>query len=422
MKALYPGDEGVLVQYVQLALKRAGYPLETDGIFGEMTCAALRAFSGSEGTCEVTETQWRRLLPYLKGYTVHEVQAGDTFWKLASEYRSAIWRLMVANPTVNPLNLQVGAMIAVPFDFALVPEDVAYTSYLTEYILEGLLVRYPFLKLRQIGTSVMGRDLSVLTVGEGKRQVFYNAAFHANEWITTPVLLKFAEEYAASYATGQNLYGVRPSWLYYGFTLSLMPLVNPDGVDLVNGLLEDEGYYERARRIAESYPQIPFPSGWKANIEGVDLNLQFPAGWENAKEIKYAQGFTSPAPRDYVGAAPLTAPESLAVYEYTKQNDFQLILAYHTQGEVIYWKYLDYEPEGSYRIAQYLGDVSGYAVEVTPGASGYAGYKDWFIQDYNRPGYTVEVGRGVNPLPMEQFPQIYQANEGILTGAMTQLV
>lgn len=422
MKALYPGDEGVLVQYVQLALKRAGYPLETDGIFGEMTCAALRAFSGSEGACEVTETQWRRLLPYLKGYTVHEVQAGDTFWKLASEYRSAIWRLMVANPTVNPLNLQVGAMIAVPFDFALVPEDVAYTSYLTEYILEGLLVRYPFLKLRQIGTSVMGRDLSVLTIGEGKRQVFYNAAFHANEWITTPVLLKFAEEYAASYATGQNLYGVRPSWLYYGFTLSLMPLVNPDGVDLVNGLLEDEEYYERARRIAETYPQIPFPSGWKANIEGVDLNLQFPAGWENAKEIKYAQGFTSPAPRDYVGAAPLTAPESLAVYEYTKQNDFQLILAYHTQGEVIYWKYLDYEPEGSYRIAQYLGDVSGYAVEVTPGASGYAGYKDWFIQDYNRPGYTVEVGRGVNPLPMEQFPQIYQANEGILTGAMTQLV
>ena len=35
---------------------------------------------------------------------------------------------------------------------------------------------------------------------------------------------------------------------------------------------------------------------------GVDLNLQFPAGWEQAKEIKFAQGFTSPAPRDYVGS------------------------------------------------------------------------------------------------------------------------
>ena len=44
-----------------------------------------------------------------------------------------------------------------------------------------------------------------------------------------------------------------------------------------------------------------FQVGWKANINGVDLNLQFPAGWENAKEIKYAQGFTKPAPRDFVG-------------------------------------------------------------------------------------------------------------------------
>ena len=35
-----------------------------------------------------------------------------------------------------------------------------------------------------------------------------------------------------------------------------------------------------------------FQVGWKANIKGVDLNLQFPAGWEKAKEIKYAQGFT----------------------------------------------------------------------------------------------------------------------------------
>ncbi len=66
--------------------------------------------------------------------------------------------------------------------------------------------------------------------------------------------------------------------------------------------------------------------------------------------------------------------------------------------------------------------MSGYAVEETPGASGYAGYKDWFIQEYNKPGYTIEVGRGANPLQMDQFADIYQDNLGILTGGMTQLV
>ena len=122
-----------------------------------------------------------------------------------------------------------------------------------------------------------------------------------------------------------------------------------------------------------------------------------------------------------MGTGPLSAPESAAMYRFTQEHDFALILAYHTQGEVIYWKYRDYEPEHSYEIAQYFGEVSGYMVETTPAESGNAGYKDWFIQDYNRPGYTIEAGLGVNPLPMDGFDAIYQANTGILTGGMTQL-
>ena len=97
------------------------------------------------------------------------------------------------------------------------------------------------------------------------------------------------------------------------------------------------------------------------------------------------------------------------------------ILAYHTQGEVIYWKYLDYEPARSKEIADYFASVSGYAVEETPSASGYAGYKDWFIEEYDRPGYTIEAGMGENPLPMTQFERIYHDNKGILVGGMTQL-
>lgn len=422
MRELYPGEKGVLVQYVQLALTRAGYPVQTDGIFGDRTCAALREFTGSgQKACKVGKMEWELLLPYLKGYTTYQVEEGDTLWGLTSRMHSSLRRLTAANPTVDPASLSVGTILLVPFDFPLVSEEVAYSSFLTDWILEGLIVRYPFLHEEPVGNSVMGRRLSVIRIGEGKKQVFYNASFHANEWITTPVLLKFAEDYAEAFLQGQQIGGVRASWLYYGFHLSLMPLVNPDGVDLVNGVLDDPQYLEQAERIAAEYPFLPFPQGWKANIDGIDLNLQFPAGWEKAKEIKYQQGYRTPAPRDYVGEAPLTAPESLAVYDYTRENDFALILAYHTQGEVIYWKYLDYEPKNSYRIARYFEEVSGYVAEVTPGASGYAGYKDWFIQEYDRPGYTIEAGRGINPLQMEQFARIYEDNLGILTGGMTQL-
>lgn len=146
----------------------------------------------------------------------------------------------------------------------------------------------------------------------------------------------------------------------------------------------------------------------------MDLNLQFPAGWENAKQIKYSQGFTLPGPRDFVGYGPLTEPESLAIYNFTLKHDFSLILAYHTQGEVIYWQFQNFNPPNSYQIGLQFSNVSGYTLEETPYNSSFAGYKDWFIQTYNKPGYTIEAGLGQNPLPLSQFNKIYNDNIGIL--------
>ena len=303
----------------------------------------------------------------------------------------------------------------------LIQTDVAYTSRITEDTIRALKERYPFLEIGTIGKSVLGKNISYIKIGTGAKKVFYNAAFHANEWLTTPVLLYFAEEVAEAYALSRPLYGVNMRRLLQKVTLYLVPMVNPDGVDLINGALDDTTEYQAASLIAANYSNIPFPSGWKANIRGVDLNLQFPAGWEQARQIKFAQGYVSPAPRDYVGEGPLIEPESLAVYNFTLEQKFDLILAYHTQGEVIYWKFLDYEPPRSREIALFFGEVSGYAVEETPEVSGFAGYKDWFIQNYNRPGYTIEVGRGTNPLPTEQFAQIYEDNIGILLGGMTEV-
>lgn len=117
----------------------------------------------------------------------------------------------------------------------------------------------------------------------------------------------------------------------------------------------------------------------------MDLNLQFPAEWNRAKEIKFAQGFNKPAPRDYVGLGPLTEPESLAIYDFTLTHNFRLTIAYHTQGKEIYWQFLNYFPDQSLEIAYSFAEVSGYSVANVPYSSSFAGFKDLFIQNYNRP-------------------------------------
>lgn len=119
-----------------------------------------------------------------------------------------------------------------------------------------------------------------------------------------------------------------------------------------------------------------------------------------------------------MGIAPLTQPEALGLYNFTNSSNFRLTISYHTQGRVIYWKFLDYLPEDSLEIAREFSRVSGYALEETPYRSSFAGYRDWFIQNFNRPGYTVEAGEGVSPLPISQFGTIYADNEGILVLGM----
>lgn len=93
------------------------------------------------------------------------------------------------------------------------------------------------------------------------------------------------------------------------------------------------------------------------------------------------------------------------------------MLTYHTQGEVIYWKFVDYTPPKSKEIGTLFSKLSGYTLSATPYASSFAGLKDWFIQNYNKPGYTIEVGLGTNPIPISQFDKIYSDNIGILTNA-----
>ncbi len=423
MRILKYGMSGPDVELLQLGMQRSGYYSDDiDGVFGPRTQNALRRFQASFALAPdgiAGEATMRVLRPFIVGYFRTKIRSGDTFYRLAKRYDTTVNAIAAANPKLDPEKLRIGDELIIPYGFDLVPTNVHYTSELMGYLAEGLAARYPFITVGSIGRSVMGKPLHSFIIGNGENQAFYNAAHHANEWITTPLVLKFAENYLKAYMNRTTILGRNAEQLYNSTKLFLVPMVNPDGVDLVNGALEHSNrYYNEAAAIAKAFPAIRFPEGWKANISGTDLNLNYPAGWDRAKEIKFAKGFNKPAPRDYVGTEPLSAVESRAVFDFTKANNFSLILAYHTQGQVIYWKYQDMEPPRGYDIGQALAQVSGYTLDTVPDESSYAGYKDWFILNYNRPGYTIEAGLGMNPLPLAQFGTMYRDNAGIMVTAL----
>ena len=380
---------------IDLGLRRAGFP----------SLERYMSVCGLKTEDEATES----LMPYILGYELRRIHAGDTYTKIAREKGISVRAIAVANPQFDPEALPVGAYLVVPYPFPVVPEDTPVTWQLTHYLIRGLQARYPFWGMDVIGRSEGRRPLERICLGTGGRRVYYNGSHHANEWITTLVLLRCVEQYAEAAAFGKELLGMDARALSRETKLYLVPLVNPDGVDLVNGMAtaEEEA---AARSVAEHYPDIPFPEGWKANLRGVDLNLNYPALWDQAKEVKYDLGFTTPAPRDYVGEYPLSEKESRALFDTTEALDPALVIAWHTQGQEIYWKFQDQEPEGSRLLGRQMEIASGYQLEDVPYAAGFAGYKDWFIQDFRRPGYTIEAGLGDNPLPLDQMPELVRDN------------
>lgn len=417
MEILKMGSVGPNVMKLQAVLKKIGYnPGIVDGIFGSNTQRAVKEFQKDNGLSidGIVGTNTHKALErYILGYDIYTVKLADTLYNISKRYYTTVNKIIAANPNVDINNLAIGQKIIVPYGTDIVDTNVNYTYEIMNKDIEALAARYPFIEVASAGKSVLGKNLFYIKLGSGPNQVFYNAAHHALEWITSPLLMKFTENFLKAYVEGKNIDGYNVTDIWNNSTIYIMPMVNPDGVNLVlNGLQADNPYYDEL--IEWNKGSRDFSKVWQANIRGVDLNHNYDASWQLSKEAEAIYGITGPGPTRYSGEYPESEPESKAVADFTRNHNFRLVLAYHSQGEVIYWTYLDMEPEDARTIGEMFANVSGYSLSEPEGIASYAGYKDWFIKAYNRPGYTIEVGLGQNPLPISQFDTIYNDNIEIL--------
>jgi len=278
-----------------------------------------------------------------------------------------------------------------------------YQQMLTD--LDKLQALYPNLvQIGSIGKSELGRDIPVVRVGDpnAKYHVIIQGSMHAREHFTTWLIMAITD-----YTLSQNQASLG------NVCYHMIPMVNPDGVIISQRESLDTtqtAIYQRD--LAQGYTsagEAYYAQQWKANALGVDLNRNFPSGWDASLE------HSQPSSERYRGESPLSAAESKALADYTRSRHFDATISMHSFGSVLYYQYGSKQPVNtlSYSFALAVEKATGYIPVESDGTTG-AGYKDWAMDELGIPSLTVEVGSSQPPLDSRELYNTFARFEGFL--------
>lgn len=250
-----------------------------------------------------------------------------------------------------------------------------------------------------VGDSETGQQIPYVFVGKKNgNNMIVLGAIHAREHLTALVTLCLAK------------YLVKHSDLPIYGGIYFVPMVNPDGVRLCQegvGFVGDK--QRKANLIAVNGGSTDF-SLWKANADGVDLNVNFDAKWGEGRQNVFFR-----APSNYVGKAPFSAKETRAVKQFTEFIKPVVTLSYHLKGEEIYWDFgqVGERRNRDFALAASLAKYTGYVLVDDRGSTG--GYKDWCVSQFGIPSFTVEVGNDKfsHPFPYSELRTILAQNEDL---------
>jgi predicted deacylase len=298
--------------------------------------------------------------------------------------------------------LCITATTAIPIATAIVPMGACATDSIGAEPLAGIVnplapydssrlfhdtaalaQRYPAaLSLSSIGKSALGKDIPLLKLGHGGRHVLWIGALHSREPITAAYLLLVAEEYANAYCGAAPYAGYsaeRVKQLLSEFTVFIVPMANPDGVDI-------------ATAGGPANVEVANSGKWKCNANGVNLNRNFPFDWEKNKESvsKYNYEF-------YKGPSAGSEPETKALMELCATTPFEHMVSCHTQGQVLYWRdNKNGEVPGDIELAGTIAGICGFRLLPSTkfASDGWGGgFENWFRSEYGRPGICLEFCR-----------------------------
>lgn len=260
-------------------------------------------------------------------------------------------------------------------------------------------------KVDIIGYSALGQPIWSVQIGTGKECIILFGAHHGREWMTSLLLMKMADRIGTKMKNHDPNYEILDE-----ISIIFVPMVNPDGVLIQQGKTEIYGKKLRNKWFKMNEGSHDF-SRWKANAQGIDLNRQYPAGWNDVQT-----NYEEPSYKFFKGNKPLQAPESKAAAFLIKKKKPLLISTYHSAGQEIFYRFGHKQHlKRDTKIASEIAALTHYQLAKPPKEASGGGLTDWFIAEYNRPALTIEIGpyMGENELPLKVFPDEWQRNKDV---------
>ena len=289
----------------------------------------------------------------------------------------------------------------------LIAGEKILTHHEMNYKLQIFALMYPeFMKLEEIGKSVEGRSILALTVGTGKKQVLFDAAMHAREHMTTNVLMEMIDNYSYHYIHNSKFAGYNVRTVLDRVSIAFVPMINPDGVTLVQG---GKVSTSRATLIKLNGGSTNF-ARWKANIRGVDLNRNWDVRWHRLPTI-------APKWEMAKGPKPFSEPETIALRDFVLEHPFKAYITYHSSGQIMFWEYGNGNG-GKARATALVRDLSkttGYAIMKNSQTSPTAASEPWVGKIKDAPAVTMEIApyAGNGPVPLSRWSSVWKKNQSI---------
>jgi len=256
--------------------------------------------------------------------------------------------------------------------------------------IQALQMRYPeLINVSSIGNSVEGRDIPMFTLGKGDRDILICASMHAREYVATNFVMYMTEQYCIGYEAHQWFSGLSYRKLLDNVRFIIVPMLNPDGVNLAQNGIENAAKREELEKmqLVDTWKNGYY--AWKANINGVDLNRNWPYNWAVDSKVK------SPASANYNGTGPCTEPEVIAMKKLIDETNFYMFCSFHTSGEVIYWIDSSNSVEMAKKFSPTVSRIAnfiGYTMLGYENISKFGGYMvNYARATYEKPCFTVEI-------------------------------